>query len=265
MSKVATKASAVERQPSRVDADEPTWLKILRLAPPFLWFLLAVVAFAFLYPTAHTLLGGGAINKVSIGIIQVELANVPVRKDIDAVQRAKDELSIDPVERKKIVDEFGRLANKTRGATVLWVDDQHPYQNVRERRVLIAAGMTVDLAKSTKEAMEWLQRAKYDIVITDASRPDELENPKAECQPGSAIQNAGCALLGIVGRCYELQSDDPDCVVMRRQPGARAPKMIVYAGGYDPASGTPAFAMGMTNRSDQLFRLVLQTMNDRDI
>jgi len=57
---------------------------------------------------------------------------------------AKEGIPLDKEKRKQISERFASLAEKTKGAAILWVDDNHPYQNVAERRVFLAAGISVD-------------------------------------------------------------------------------------------------------------------------
>ena len=232
------------------------WPELLRAVVPLLWFVLAAFAVVRLLPVAEELVEAGAIDKIRVGLVEVELAGVPAQKPGDMVAAVGEAYVIAPDEQNRISARFQQLAKQVRGAKLLWVDDQHPYQNVRERRVFVAAGMIVDQARSTDEALQWLYRSTYDVLITDASRPNDAAAP---CQSPD-IRSAGCALLRQVGDCFELKSTDEGCALMREQPDRKNPLMIVYSGGYRPELGLPPYAFGMTNYAATLFDLVLNAV-----
>ncbi len=221
------------------------WEHLIALIPQLLWFVFAVVVFCQLYPLITKLIEDGSISKLSIGVVQVELTKLTRSADADLVEDAKRDLISDS-ERGEITARFAQMAKKIKGATVLWVDDNHPQQNVRERRVLLAAGMSVDLANSTTEAIKWLDRSKYDVVITNGDRSgDPTNNPTAKCSADSTLMNAGCYLLA---KIHQLPQNI-------RPLGA-----IMYVGSYQPEHGTPAYATGITNRPAELFGLVLDAI-----
>jgi hypothetical protein len=238
-----------------------SFVELLRGVVPFLWFVLAAVAFVLFYPLAETAIKTETINKIKIGVIEVELSKVSVLPH-NAVEIAKENVLIDESKRKRITDRFARMANETTGATILWVDNQHPYQNVTERRVFIAAGMTVDLARSTDDAIQWLSRSTYDVLLTDLDR-STLGDPVGKCFKGSEIANAGCALLNKIGACFQSNLSDRYCLDLRAHPNSHVPAMIVYASHLSPEWGTPSYAKGMTDRADELFELVLNALSTR--
>ena len=64
-----------------------------------------------------------------------------------------------------------RTARPTR---ILWVDDK-PDNNVREREAMAAFRVQFDLALSTEEALQRLRGTSYDLIISDMSRPGDLQ------------------------------------------------------------------------------------------
>ncbi|XYH95592.1 hypothetical protein ACMHYB_48630 [Sorangium sp. So ce1128] len=56
---------------------------------------------------------------------------------------------------------------------LIWVDDMHPSQNLRERRALAALGVFVDPVRTTDEAIDLLKQVSYQGVITNYSRTDD--------------------------------------------------------------------------------------------
>src|SRR5690606_9005134 len=56
-----------------------------------------------------------------------------------------------------------------RGARLLWVDD-NPGDNLYERTLLTALGVSIDIALSTKEAWYLAAKLQYDVIISDIAR-----------------------------------------------------------------------------------------------
>lgn len=59
---------------------------------------------------------------------------------------------------------------------LLWVDD-HPENNIWERRALQSLSATIDIAISNGEAWDKIRRNEYDLVISDLRR-DDGEDPR---------------------------------------------------------------------------------------
>jgi len=222
------------------------WSDVIKLIPQVLWFFFAVIAFIILYPTVKSLIQTRGITKVAIVGIEVDLEKVPIQRGPDPVATAKQPI-IPPAEAKVLTERFHRMKEKTNGATVLWVDDKHPYQNVRERRVLTAAGMYVDTASSSDEGLRWLEASNYDIVITNLHRDHEIG--RRACSPGSPAITAGCYFIDEI----------------RRKFYGRQLAIIAYVGRVEEDLGIPAYATGITNRPAELFYLILNALEKREI
>jgi hypothetical protein len=287
--------SGAEQPPVDGNSEEASpWLELMRILPSILWFGLALFAFWLLYPVVLHLVESGAIQNVSVGVVKVELARVGSEKPefqfdgivLEEVQRngrppsevlSKGQASLQPIDQvmqRQLAKLFNDAARKTKGANILWVDDKHPYQNAAERRVLVAAGMSVDRANTTDEALNWLATANYDILITDGTRKngDKVE-PCNVTITDSANSNAGCATINKVDKCFSLRPRDYErgewqpvhleCFAISHRPGAKAPKMIMYSSTRDPSLGPPAHSVGITSRPDHLFRLILENLPER--
>jgi hypothetical protein len=241
------------------EAHQPVWIEAVRVGVPLLWFIFAVVAFQRLLPLAQTVLKEGGINSIKVGIIELQLEHVSAKTGADPIEIAKEAVFISPDKRKQISGRFARMSEKTKGATLLWVDDHHPYQNVTERRVFLAANIYVDLAKSTSEAMEWLSRSKYDVIITDMER---LGDQSAPCLIASGPSNAGCALLKKVGDCFKSGPTSEECPPIVAMQKNQLPPMIVYTARYPQELGVP-YRARLTNRADELFGFVLDALEQR--
>ncbi|HSL77657.1 MAG TPA: response regulator [Candidatus Limnocylindrales bacterium] len=115
-------------------------------------------------------------------------------------------------------------------ARVLWVDN-HPENNVLERRAFEAAGVTIVIAKSTDAALEQVEVTSFDAIISDLGR--------------GLQRKAGFDLLEKL-----------------RARGDKTP-YVIYAGSAEPdlrAEAKRKGAVDATNRPDELFRLVMNAI-----
>ncbi|WP_205324913.1 response regulator [Glycomyces sp. YM15] len=89
----------------------------------------------------------------------------------------------DPQRGLRAATRLAGAADLLQGGAILWVDD-HPHWNEPLIRLFRTAGMRVDPVGTTEEALRYLDRDDYDLVITDLRR---------ERDPGDQV--AGMALL----------------------------------------------------------------------
>lgn len=89
----------------------------------------------------------------------------------------------DPQRGLRAATRLAGAADLLQGGAILWVDD-HPQWNEPLIRLFRTAGMRVDPVGTTDEALRFLDRDTYDLVITDLRR---------ERDPGDGV--AGMALL----------------------------------------------------------------------
>lgn len=123
-----------------------------------------------------------------------------------------------------------RALRRASTATALWVDDR-PDNNVFERQSLEALGVVFELATSTEEALEKGARRRFDVIISDMSRPPD--------------RRAGYTLLEKL-----------------REAGNRTP-YVIYAGSNAPehkAEARRRGALGATNRASELFEYVIDAI-----
>ncbi len=118
-------------------------------------------------------------------------------------------------------------AERARGRTVLWIDDQ-PEMVHHEREMLEALGMRVLVADSSLEAFEFLDRFRPDLVISDVAR----------------------------GRV----ADEGIRVLPALRALAEPAKVILYVARFDPEAPIPAGAFGITNDPEELLHLVLDAV-----
>lgn len=133
------------------------------------------------------------------------------------------------------------------------------FYDLPDEPFLIVAG---DTANTTKDALAWLSRSRYDIIITDMNRDDDTPGP---CLSGP--QNAGCALLKKVGDCFHASNDrtlDPNCSSVVAMQQGQLPALLVYSANYPENLGAP-YRARITNRAAQLFGFVLDALEQRPL
>jgi CheY-like chemotaxis protein len=118
-------------------------------------------------------------------------------------QRASDGQSTPEIRTAEIARTVNEAMAGAKGKSVLWVDDK-PANNEFERRALKALGIEVDISYDTDEALRELNRRRYDLVISDMSRPSG--------------QQAGYILLD---RLAEKKSGTPIIFYVGSSPNSR--------------------------------------------
>jgi hypothetical protein len=226
------------------------WVTALNMVPRVLWVGLAAYALWIFAAPATRLLNQGRVSKVAVGIFEVDLAQQAVAsiKEAEGIQR--EGIPKTWAEFKPIADRAERIKDYLQGAFILWVDDKNPSQNVQERRALEAFGIHFDLASSSEEAFKWLDRARYDAVISNINRPSDSANDQP-CfeQPLKLPAGAGCIMAKEMHERYREEM----------------PPIIFYSARFPESAGTPPFALGVTNRVDHLFQLVFDALERRPI
>jgi hypothetical protein len=108
------------------------------------------------------------------------------------------------------------------GARILWADD-HPENNLWERRSLRSLGATIDVVVDSAEVSDRLRRNEYEVVISDRGQADHV------------LKTLGGAPF---------------------QP-PYAPAVIIYTLG---SSSPPQGAFALTTRPDELLNLVTDAL-----
>jgi CheY-like chemotaxis protein len=136
---------------------------------------------------------------------------------------------------RRAATKLALAAGDLQGGAILWVDD-HPEWNETLVRLFRTAGITVDAALSTDEAVRALQHRTYDLVITDMRR---------EGEPGG--DTAGTKLLD---RMVTAGIPTP-AVILSSNPSAHA------------ASALHPRAVTTTNSPEKLIDIVVEFVGDR--
>ncbi len=161
-----------------------------------------------------------------------------------------------------------RSAPAIKGAVVLWVDDNPP-NNQLEVDILSDLGIRFVHALSTKEAMERLERDKYDLVISNVGR-DEPPTPLSTCavhyfewQDDAQRQSFNGNLDAFNAR---VNSAPPGGFSMMEQIKAKygedAPPMIFFTASSGGKVATLC-SKTITNRVDLLLQSVVSALEEK--
>jgi PleD family two-component response regulator len=138
------------------------WETINALGPHVVWILFAVGILCWVGRSRlDTLLT--RVQKLSVAGIEVEFKQT-LKQAADA--RGEDVPAVDLGRAAR------RLAQSTAlltGARLLWIDDE-PDNNRFERALLEGAGASVNQVVSSEQAWQSLNRAAYDLIISDIRR-----------------------------------------------------------------------------------------------
>jgi CheY-like chemotaxis protein len=149
-----------------------------------------------------------------------------VRQQLDQVAQAGVPAG-SPEERGQVARRAQRLVSTLKGAQALIVND-NPRDMVNFEQILRNLGMQVDIARTTAGALANMDSRIYDVVISDMKRdsvPDEGQR--------------------FLEETVELGTNRPTVFGVRE---------------FDPSRGTPPYALGITNRTDELLNLVFDAL-----
>jgi CheY-like chemotaxis protein len=210
-------------------------IELIQLIPSLLWiFLITAILILFYRPIREVLfpkLSGFKAMGIEISFLKdsMDAALDKAREhDLKLAEKSPQWKVVVPPEDKQLVLKRAlQHQNTLSGAQVLWVDD-HPENNLNERKMFKQLNVEVDTAKSTEEALEILKFAKYDLILSDMYRDD---NP----------------------------AEGLDFLKKFRKTDETTP-VIFYIGVFDPEKGVPPKSFGITNRPDELLHLVLDAL-----
>lgn len=124
-------------------------------------FMVVVVAFF-----------GGQVSVTPKGVLKIKTEGL--LHGLQAARRQKGKTRAEPDE-EKVVDEARTAMKKNRyPAQVLWVDD-YPLNNIYERQALSGIGIHADSYTNNSDALEALEMANYQLVISDIGRDNSEE------------------------------------------------------------------------------------------
>ncbi|MGA1794858.1 MAG: response regulator [bacterium] len=204
--------------------------EFIKILPSFLWFFFVVIIFVVFYrPIRDELLP--KLSCLEAGNIKLSFIKDSLDAAIKLAEKSPQwKIDIPREEKEKAIKRAKKNQELFRGTKFLWVDD-FPENNLNERQMFQQLGAVIDLSKSTEDALKILNKADYDLVISDMARDD-------------------CPTAGL------------DFLVKLREKGNRTP-LIFYLGVIDEKKGVPAGTFGLTNRPDELLHLTLDVLARR--
>jgi CheY-like chemotaxis protein len=199
---------------------------VLSIVPSLLWFVFALVVLIFYRKNLSEMFSRlGSFEALGVKFVTVQNS---IDAAIDLAEKSPQwKVEIPPAEKRRALQRARERVGLFKGVQLLWVDD-HPENNLNERRMFRQLGVDIDSAKSTEEALAMLAAANYDVVFSDMARADDAA--------------AGLDLLRRL-----------------REHGSKAP-VIFYMGSFDADKGVPPRAFGATNRPDELLHLTLDVL-----
>jgi CheY-like chemotaxis protein len=204
---------------------ETVLIEAIKTVPGILWVIFAVIAFIALRGTILAKLGQAATFKAS----GVEFTFAERLLD-EAAAKAETGPPPSAADRRAAVSRLEHAVDILNGGRILWVDD-NPDWNRPLIDLFRQLKMTVDIARSTSEALPLARSRPYDLVITDMRR--DTEQPAA---------TAGITLIDKL-----------------RDYGVQAP-IIVFAAGFDPNLGVHPAIFAYTVGADGLIHYVIDIM-----
>jgi len=205
--------------------------ELIKIIPGVLWLLFAVAVFwAFYRPLCDELLPH--LTTLKAGGVELSFVRESIDAAIELAEKSPQwKVSVSLEDRERVLRRARKHLATFRNAQILWVDD-HPENNLNERRMFRQLWIDVDTAKSTEEALGMLQHGNYDLVLSDISRGDD-------------------AIAGLKG--------------LEQLRKKLTTPVIFYVGVFDPARGVPPQAFGITNRPDELLHLTLDALERKRV
>lgn len=201
--------------------------ELIKLIPSLLWFLLVVIVLVLFYRPIHDVLLPSLSGFKAMGV-EFSFVQDSINAAIELAEKSPQwKVEVLPTEKKRALNRAKEHLKTFRDAQILWVDD-HPENNLNERRMFRQLKAEIDIAKSTEEALNMLGKHGYDLVISDMARGDE--------------NTAGLKFLE-----------------QFRKRNNKTP-VIFYIGVFLTEKGVPPLAFGITNQPDELLHLTLDAL-----
>lgn len=152
------------------------------------WPALVVVVVVLFRKPLTNLLSGSLTVKGPGGL---EISASSRQQAAAALTQATAAKGAPPMDQKTALDHVDAAARTLQDiggrARLLWVDD-HPSTNLHEATALEAVGIDVELSPSTEDALERIQRNRYDVIVSDMER---LQQPQAGYDLLQKLRSAG--------------------------------------------------------------------------
>jgi CheY-like chemotaxis protein len=200
--------------------DSTIAVQLISIIPTVLWVAVIVTLILIFRPTIQ----GQLIPRMT-GIKAFGIEATFVREQLD--RAAETAPAGSESDRNQVARRAERIASLLNNSRLLLVNDV-PAEMFHVMRILKELSIHVDVVTSTAEALDSLTRQPYDVVISDMWRG-------------------------------EVQDEGLRFIRESRARGIYRPT-ILSVGRYNPDQGTPAYAIGITNRVDELLNLVFDVL-----
>lgn len=202
-------------------------IELIKIIPSTLWFFLVLVILIFFYrPLRDELLPN--LSAFKAGWVELSFVKEFIDAAIELAEKSPQwKVKVPLADKERALNRAKQNAKIFKDAQILWVDD-HPENNLNERRMFHRLKAEIDTARSTKEALDILGKNNYDLGISDMARGGEA--------------TAGLDFL------KQFRQKD------------KATAVIFYIGVFDPETGIPPLSFGITNRPDELLHLTLDAL-----
>lgn len=218
---------------SKESAAATPWHELIKILPDMAWLLFwAILITLFYKPIRYQLIP--KLSNLSMLGVKMSFIKESIEAAVELGKKSPQWQVVVPTKDKERVEQRAKKClAQLQGGQILWVDD-HPENNVNERRMFRQLKMDVDSVHSTEEALEMLTRSNYDIVLSDIPRGQDT-----------------LAGLDFLQRYVDSLKDQAPLPV------------IFYIGDIDQSKGVPGYAFGLTQRPDELLHLVIDAMERR--
>ena len=196
--------------------DHFPWDLLIPIGPQFVGLLLLALAFLLL-GRDRIVAALKRVKKFAFFGVEVELVT-----DVEVLVENRNG-KVSRREARSTVDMLEDAAPLLSCSRILWVDD-NPENNIGEMVILRRFCVHIDIARSTREARDALNRGIYDILVSDMTRGGD--------------ESAGTELVPLLEEC------------------PLPPRLIYYVGIPRP----PGAAFGSTTQPDELFRLIVRAL-----
>ncbi|MFI3198558.1 MAG: hypothetical protein QX196_09580 [Methylococcaceae bacterium] len=186
-------------------------VEIIKILPSLVWaVIVSGLILAFYHPIRKELIP----RMTGIKALGVEATFTFVKNELDRLAESKPAGTKE--NRDQVARRAERIAKVIEGGRILLVNDI-PEQMKHVTSILNSLGISVEIATSSSQALSLLTNKLYDVVISDMSRDN------------------------IVDEGVKFLNETINLGVMR--------PTIFTVGNYEPERGIPPFAFGITNRA----------------
>lgn len=204
--------------------------ELIKLLPALLWFVLAAtILISFRHRIGDLLARLTHLGSFEAMGVKFTCVSEAFDEALELAEKSPQwQVHVSTVDKRRALHRARRHYTVFRGAQFLWVDD-HPENNVNERRMFRQLGVDIDTVTRNDAALKSIESARYDLMLTDIGRDGQ--------------SSSGLDLLRLV---HERK---PELAV------------IIYVGDFRPDLGVPGYAFGIAHRPDELLHLTLDVLD----